>query len=50
MTNELWQKSACELAEGIARRQFSCREVMASVADAGVRIAPGGGRLEASAG
>src|SRR6185436_15700494 len=32
MTDELWQKSACELAEGIARRQFSCAEVMASVA------------------
>ena len=32
MTDELWQKSACELAEGIARRQFSCGEVMASVA------------------
>ena len=33
MTDELWQKSACELAEGIARRQFSCGEVMASVAE-----------------
>ena len=31
MTDELWQKSACEVAEGIARRQFSCSEVMASV-------------------
>ena len=34
MTDELWQKSACDLAEGIARRQFSCAEVMASVAGA----------------
>src|SRR6185369_3816067 len=33
MMDELWQKSACELAEGIARRQFSCGEVMASVAE-----------------
>ena len=32
MTDELWQKSACDLALGIARRQFSCGEVMASVA------------------
>src|SRR6266850_3568535 len=32
MTDELWQKSACDLAEGIARRQFSCAEMMASVA------------------
>ena len=32
MTDELWQKSACDLAEGVARRQFSCAEVMASVA------------------
>jgi amidase len=31
MTDELWQKSACELAEGIVRRQFSAREVMESV-------------------
>jgi amidase len=32
MMDELWQKSACDLAEGIARRQFSCAELMASVA------------------
>src|SRR5580765_5038784 len=32
MADELWQKSACELADGIARRQFSCGEVMESVA------------------
>jgi amidase len=32
MGNELWQRSACELAEGIARREFSCVEVMESVA------------------
>jgi amidase len=31
MTDELWQKSACELAEGMARRTFSAREVMESV-------------------
>jgi amidase len=32
MADELWQWSACELAEGIARRQFSCVEAMESVA------------------
>jgi amidase len=31
MTDQLWQRSACELAEGIGRRTFSCREVMESV-------------------
>jgi amidase len=31
MTDDLWQRSACELAEGIARRRFSCREVMEAV-------------------
>ena len=31
MRDELWQKSACELAEGIAGRTFSAREVMESV-------------------
>jgi amidase len=31
MADELWQRSACELAEGLGRRQFSCREVMESV-------------------
>ena len=29
--DELWQLSAVELTEGIARRKFSCREVMESV-------------------
>src|SRR5262249_44760720 len=29
--DELWQKSGVELAEGIARRKFSCREAMESV-------------------
>jgi amidase len=33
MSEHLWQKSACELAEGIARKRFSCREVMESVAE-----------------
>jgi amidase len=32
MADDLWQRSACELAEGIAQRKFSCRDVMASVA------------------
>ena len=31
MTDDLWRRSACELAEGIGRRQFSCREAMESV-------------------
>jgi amidase len=31
MAEELWQLSACEVAEGIRRRAYSCREVMASV-------------------
>ncbi len=31
MADELWQRSACELAEGISRRTFSCREVVESV-------------------
>jgi amidase len=32
MGEHLWQKSACELAEGISGKRFSCREVMESVA------------------
>ena len=32
MADELWQRSACELAQGIPQRKFSCREVMESVA------------------
>src|SRR5262245_63981644 len=32
MADELWQLSACELADGIAHRKFSCHEVMGSVA------------------
>jgi amidase len=31
MADQLWQRSACELAEGIGRRTFSCREVMEDV-------------------
>src|SRR5262245_38190560 len=31
MADDLWQRSACELAEGIARKQYSAREVMESV-------------------
>ena len=31
MTEELWQRSACDLADGIARRMFSAREAMESV-------------------
>ena len=31
MADELWQRSACELAEGIQNRKHSCREVMDSV-------------------
>jgi amidase len=31
MANDLWQRSACELAEGIRQRQYSCLEVMDSV-------------------
>jgi len=31
MADELWQRSAGELAAGIDRRQFSCREVMDAV-------------------
>lgn len=31
MTDALWQRSACELADGIRQRIFSCREVMESV-------------------
>ncbi len=29
--DELWQRSAVEIAEGIAQKKFSCREVMESV-------------------
>src|SRR5262245_54730994 len=32
MADTLWQLSACELADGIAHRKFSCREAMESVA------------------
>ena len=32
MADELWQRSACDLAEGIRQRKFSCIEVMESVA------------------
>lgn len=28
MTEHLWQRSACELAEGIRQRKYSCLEVM----------------------
>ena len=31
MANDLWQQSACELAEGIRQRTYSCLEVMDSV-------------------
>jgi amidase len=31
MSNELWQLSACDLADGIRRRTFSCTDVMESV-------------------
>ena len=31
MADELWRQSASELAEAIARKQVSCREVMESV-------------------
>ncbi len=44
MTDELWQKSACELAEGMSRRTFSSREVMESVVK---RIRAGNGALNA---
>ena len=33
MTDELWPRSACELAEGIAQRWFSCRDVMEAVVE-----------------
>ena len=32
MADDLWQRSAVELAQGIRQRTFSCREVMESVA------------------
>jgi amidase len=32
MADDLWQRSAVELADGIRGKQFSCREVMESVA------------------
>ncbi len=44
MADDLWQRSACELAEGIALRTFSCRDVMASVAS---RIRARNGALNA---
>ena len=31
MTGELWQLSACDLAEGIRQKRFSCLEVMEAV-------------------
>jgi amidase len=31
MTDDLWQRSACDLADGIRRKKYSCREVMDSV-------------------
>ena len=31
MKNELWQLSACELAEGIREKKFSAEEVINSV-------------------
>ena len=33
MTKELWRLSACELAEGIREKRFSCEAVMASVTE-----------------
>src|SRR3989442_5226035 len=32
MADDLWQRSAVELAEGIRGKRFSCREVVESVA------------------
>src|SRR4051794_36178853 len=32
MPNELWRLSACDLAEGIRRKRYSCEEAMTSVA------------------
>src|SRR5438309_1387712 len=31
MADEFWQRSACDLADGIRRRRFSCEEAMTSV-------------------
>ena len=31
MADDLWRRSACELADGIRKRTYSCREVMDSV-------------------
>ena len=44
MADGLWQWSACDLAEGVVRRQFSAREVMESVA---ARIRKENGALNA---
>src|SRR5262249_25339900 len=44
MADTLWQLSACELANGIAHRKFSCREAMESVA---ARIRARNGALNA---
>ena len=33
MTDPLWQLSACDIAEGIRRKTFSCEAVMASVTE-----------------
>lgn len=44
MADDLWQHSACDLATGIARRDFSCVEVMEAVAK---RIQANNGALNA---
>jgi amidase len=44
MTKELWRLSACELAEGIREKRFSCEAVMASVTE---RMAAHNPRLNA---
>ena len=44
MTEELWRLSACELAEGIREKRFSCEAVMASVTE---RMAAHNPRLNA---
>src|SRR4051812_6725289 len=33
MADDLWQQSACDLADGIRRKAFSCEEAMASVVE-----------------
>ena len=44
MRNNLWQLSACELAQGIREKRFSCEEVMSSVTE---RMAAHNPRLNA---